>query len=290
MALVSIQASVGINSPNLLADVMQVQTLLNQVAPTDGGPVTPLVVDGKCGTKTLAAIQRFQQTIMNFPDGRIEPNKKTWQKLVGVTGMDKDPYSNNEYWTWKERRMDIIYWAKHELGKVSDRVPLPDPKVPGHFFRRGGDVLKVYFEQAVMGWHPAFWQGKGNYNGRIITAEEGVLGWNQRVPQPMPPGAGINWCGIFATWVWRQAGLYISWIPGIGINMDSIDGYPLPGDIIVEYGAANHHAIVTSTIGDDDKYETVNGNAEYQEIRVLHTHRKKIAKMYSVNSYSPLYG
>jgi Putative peptidoglycan binding domain len=66
----------GVNRPD---DVVTVQNLLNQVPVTSGGPKTLLDPDGKCGPKTIAAIQNFQLHHFGWEgaDGRVDPNGPT---------------------------------------------------------------------------------------------------------------------------------------------------------------------------------------------------------------------
>ena len=81
-------ASVGEGGRNLSGDVSAVQTRLNRVGPGDGGPIEPLAVDGICGPLTKGAIKRFQQRYYQelLGDGRIDPDKNTWNKLVTLSG------------------------------------------------------------------------------------------------------------------------------------------------------------------------------------------------------------
>ncbi|MCP5115142.1 MAG: hypothetical protein GY953_30285 [bacterium] len=60
-----------------------IQDALNQVPASDGGPDPPLVVDGLCWGKTIAAIRSFQKTACGFrwPDGKIDPGRRTHGKL-----------------------------------------------------------------------------------------------------------------------------------------------------------------------------------------------------------------
>src|SRR6266567_1242785 len=67
-----ISATVGRGGKNKPEDVQAVQAQLNRRAGAG------LVVDGKCGPKTIAAISAFQKTLgMRSPDGLIEPGKTT---------------------------------------------------------------------------------------------------------------------------------------------------------------------------------------------------------------------
>jgi hypothetical protein len=79
-----ISASVGrLGGVNRQDDVVTVQALLNQVTPADGGPTVLLVLDGKCGPKTIKAIQIFQLKHFGWPgaDGRVDPDGPTLARL-----------------------------------------------------------------------------------------------------------------------------------------------------------------------------------------------------------------
>jgi peptidoglycan hydrolase-like protein with peptidoglycan-binding domain len=85
----SITGSVGLGGSNLPQNVMIVQYLLNCIPANSGGPTTELAIDGIVGPKTIAAIQRFQRTLLNFADGRVDPGGKTLKAL-----QPYDPYPN----------------------------------------------------------------------------------------------------------------------------------------------------------------------------------------------------
>src|SRR4051812_28605948 len=82
--------SVGPGGVNVPADVILVQSLLNLVPVTFGGPSTQLKVDGIAGTLTIAAIRRFQSAAIGFNDGRVDPGGQTLSRLKSsgpVTGQ-----------------------------------------------------------------------------------------------------------------------------------------------------------------------------------------------------------
>ncbi len=83
----TIKKSVGEDGDNEENDVKIVQTLLNRNGAS-------LKVDGDCGKKTIAAIEKFQSEVagMKKPDGLISPGKKTWKALVANAA----PAENNE--------------------------------------------------------------------------------------------------------------------------------------------------------------------------------------------------
>jgi len=83
-------ASVGRNGTNHSADVVLVQKLLN--AQKIPGEITPLKEDGVIGNKTILRIEHFQKDILNMthPDGHIDPDGKTFKKLVsGAVRLDE---------------------------------------------------------------------------------------------------------------------------------------------------------------------------------------------------------
>ena len=84
----TIGASVGIKGVNVPTDVVTVQTLLNKIDRTQGGPAVKLVPDGICGTKTNTAIQQFQLKHFGWKgaDGRVDPGGATLQKLNELSG------------------------------------------------------------------------------------------------------------------------------------------------------------------------------------------------------------
>ena len=75
----AISASVGKNAVNKSEDVLVIQNLLNKKGAT-------LKVDGDCGPKTIAAIEKFQKDVLKFsvPDGKVDVGGKTWERLMGA--------------------------------------------------------------------------------------------------------------------------------------------------------------------------------------------------------------
>ena len=46
--------------------------------------VDPGPIDGDIGRKTIAAIREFQGSFMRRPDGRVDPNGRTFRELLGL--------------------------------------------------------------------------------------------------------------------------------------------------------------------------------------------------------------
>jgi peptidoglycan hydrolase-like protein with peptidoglycan-binding domain len=90
----NLNRSVGANAPNEAEDVETVQTQLNRIKPSSGGPITQLLIDGKCGPLTKSAILKFQQRHYTelLGDGKIEPGKATWRKLLDLSENSPDAY------------------------------------------------------------------------------------------------------------------------------------------------------------------------------------------------------
>jgi hypothetical protein len=84
----TILASVGLRGANRRDDVLTIQNLLNRIDPAKGGPTVKLDPDGRAGTKTNGAIQRFQLEHFGFKgaDGRVDPGGRTLAKLNELTG------------------------------------------------------------------------------------------------------------------------------------------------------------------------------------------------------------
>ena len=80
---IAIEKSVGQGGANKPDDVFNIQYGLDQVPPIDGGPATPLKIDGVCGPTTIGAIRDFQKKHFGLAgsNGRIDPGTETLAKL-----------------------------------------------------------------------------------------------------------------------------------------------------------------------------------------------------------------
>lgn len=166
-------------------------------------------------------------------------------------------------------------------GKVSDL------KTDSSGNRAGWQSLKSYFDDVVQGWNEQKWSMRGKImvagGWRDISYLQGVQVPTYRVPQPSKP-SGVSWCGIFATWVLKKAGITdATWVVGKGIVSGRVrlvmggSGFDV-GDVVVLKGGEIHHAIVSEMptyYCDDDSLQTINGNSGAQSIEV---HRKWLAK------------
>ncbi|RYY74816.1 MAG: hypothetical protein EOO52_10840 [Gammaproteobacteria bacterium] len=92
MMEVKIVASVGENAKNKNGDVQAIQKALNHLMLYNIlVPLAPLAEDGIAGRNTKLAIRQFQRVAVGMaaPDGRVDPNGKTIQKLNAVISTAK---------------------------------------------------------------------------------------------------------------------------------------------------------------------------------------------------------
>jgi hypothetical protein len=73
-----LSGSVGQGGKNDRDDVELVQQLL-----ADNG-IDPGAIDGISGPKTIAAIRKFQSGFLRSPDGRVDPDGRTFRELLGL--------------------------------------------------------------------------------------------------------------------------------------------------------------------------------------------------------------
>ena len=294
----SISASVGAGGVNRSDDTHTVQQLLNNVPVPRGGPSPKLDTDGKCGPITIGAIRRFQQLNTGFVDGRVDPGGQTIAKLntYGWTGgggspgggASTNPGTSNHGNTnpgnmpplpplgqvsgVRKQIIDLAQqWATPHPGKVSDLRTIPEPG-SGRQIREGWQSLKDFFDVAVAGWQPTYWNNKAYIDGVKVPGK--------RIPQPGRDG--VSWCGIFATYVLIQAGLPVKWVLGKGIAPLPLlaDQNFQPGDVLVMKGGTVNHCIAIAD--DGSSMSTVNGNSDNQSILIKPQTKSQVAYYYKV--------
>lgn len=96
---VNITTKVGKGQPNSkIGDNTAVQNLLNKfIQPGCLNGLSPLIPDGQVGSKTIAAIEKFQRDILGFknPDSYVSPGGQTLAALNGPLKWSKPPIPDN---------------------------------------------------------------------------------------------------------------------------------------------------------------------------------------------------
>lgn len=155
------------------------------------------------------------------------------------------------------------------------------------YYRHGGTHLKDIMTDAVLEYNQGTWADPTKRLYKLppkniefhITNLEGVLLKDMRIPQPGTGGSGVQWCGIFATWVLRRAfqkvkgGESVHWTTAGGKIQGKVEyvagnkGIQV-GDVCCESGALNHHSIPIEINEKSRTMTTVNGNSTMQSILV----------------------
>src|SRR5581483_11819503 len=140
-------------------------------------------------------------------------------------------------------RQRVVAVALGEVGRVDDRGGQ-------NGFKKGWARLKQYFDEAT-DWGPdSFAKGASVKNGIQLAGQN-------------PPGG--EWCGIFATWCVKQAGVSAQWVWGRGPSLVAhYDKQNVqPGDIGV-IAHNQHHFIIVKR--DGNSIWTVSGNSYWHSI------------------------
>lgn len=148
----SISGSVGIRGNNRPEDVKKVQTLLNR-----NGVSPALREDGIAGNKTNNAIKWFQERIvkMRIPDGRVDPNGKTWRALQKQEGKRPEkkapsPTSSNPS-EKQEFRADRKKFVDPRVKETKVTTQIID-KIYPHFQGTNVKVISGYLSDSDLFW------------------------------------------------------------------------------------------------------------------------------------------
>lgn len=119
--MAAIEKAVGDGGANVKADVIVVQSLLNDVIDLLG--LTPLGTDGLCGKGTITAIKAFQFRFTGLvtPDGRIDPGGRTFQKLVSAAAAARQQPAPPP-----PTRLSGAAWWKANQARYSNSANLSD--------------------------------------------------------------------------------------------------------------------------------------------------------------------
>lgn len=131
---------------------------------------------------------------------------------------------------------------------------------------------------------------KPDKRASVVKAAMGEVGSNdaQKYWDVVLPGLGtiasnISWCGGFALWAVKQAGLAPDWTWEIGkgfLYKLPITYSPQPGDIAY-YAKYQHHAVVRS-INPDGTVSLINGNGTDGKVSLSTTAPSNVSAFYSI--------
>ncbi len=253
--------------------VSTLQQALNAALPS----YTPLSTDGQFGGLTSGRVKTFQSGQKLMADGVVGPN--TWNALIAalggavaaVTGTAPANTGTEQVAStsvFDALRPQIISIAQQHKGRV-DFTRFNGGKP------HGLDFLIEMFEYAAGVRFP-----ESAFKSPIGS------GWEWR---PYGGGAGsrrIDWCGVFAIYCYRKAGVPIRWAggrPDGPLRLRPIStGVPSamrPGDIGVT-GANNHHFIVeTKTSTASPALTTIDGNTNWGHIKQV-SRQASVARYY----------
>jgi peptidoglycan hydrolase-like protein with peptidoglycan-binding domain len=142
-----IEASVGHEATNRDDDVRTVQQLLNR---QDLAPLAKLKEDGRSGPATVEAIRHFQSRCvgMSSPDGRVDPDGRTFRRLAGGSGERGTGQSP------ETRRADRIARAERVDPRVKENgltTAIIDRLVP-HLAGCRARIISGYLSDADLFW------------------------------------------------------------------------------------------------------------------------------------------
>ena len=241
--------------------VVELQSRLNTIAPL---LVPELAEDGIFGQKTFARVKQVQKLGSLEPDGIVGP--LTWALIANViAGVVKllgaaDPANPFPVENPLRRAIATTAWQEwmNHGALVHARWPGATDPTNGRRFRQGYQRLLMYFRTAAPSPKEPGTTYYGDDNVTYLPAHFGQKDSSDSIPK---------WCGIFALWAVKAAGLLVGdWVDGKGIGgVARFVGTTTPrkGDVAYK-NAENHHAVVYQ-IRTDEKgrklITTIEGNS-----------------------------
>ena len=175
--------------------------------------------------------------------------------------------------------------AESHLLKVSDY-----PGDGATAKRKGGDFLKQILNDACA--VPPSWTAE---NLRALETKGMWLNVSGRGGTTDSTKA-IHWCGIFATYVLRRAGMPVKWQSGVGIEpsgaeskmvrkyrrwIEKFDDDAFEVGDVAAIPRANHHFVIVD-VSHATQLGTVAGNGNYQRIERQTHERKDVNCLYKI--------
>lgn len=242
--------------------VKQLQDGLNQLV----SRLPRLVPDGQFGPKTRSRVQELQSSNQLSADGVVGP--MTWELLARllqqVAQGGLPTVANMSSSTFDTLRPLVLVLAQQHMGKVDfGQMINGRPK--------GIDFIKEVFEFAAS---TRLTDANFRTNGTGAWAPTPWVGQHHHVK---------SWCGIFAVYCYRKAGIPVRWDLGVGGPVGPIrlrtfrhDFAALlkPGDIGC-VGTNTHHFLIETIHGSGPlpRLTTIDGNTEQGRIQRRDKHR-----------------
>lgn len=241
-------------------EVRKLQEGLN-LLPTQ---LAKLVVDGQFGPKTQGRVKEFQGKNQLVADGIVGP--LTWEKLLplfaqasqgGVPVMPGMTAS-----VFDALRPLVMLIAQQHMGKVDF-----SQMVGGR--PRGIDFIKEIFQFAA------------NVTLTDANFKTPTGAWTA-TPWVTAPTQYKSWCGVFAIYCYRKAGIPVSWDLGKGrpVGPIAIRTYSpdfaasiRPADLGSVATQSHHFLIETVGKGALPPMETIDGNTDFGRIQRRNTHK-----------------
>jgi hypothetical protein len=158
----------------------------------------------------------------------------------------------------------------------------PAPRGVDHLLDMYQTAAPRMFPSAPAPWSPAVKNAVRSVLAQGMWIKAKATSLNPSELGTYQPAEAIHWCGIFATWVLRRAGLQVEWrsrqlsgSPAVirAINLraltPSADAQErstiMTGDVCA-MGANNHHFVVIDGVPGKTRLLTIEGNVRNQEV------------------------
>ncbi|MBL8176041.1 MAG: hypothetical protein JNK48_15290 [Bryobacterales bacterium] len=300
----SIAFPVGKGGTNLPEDVALIAQMLNRVPTYKGGPSVYPGAQGSMTGDVINAIIHFQQAQSIFPvNGLITKESPT---LFRLNQLANDAAAGDRHVQGMRQKVCDFALSYSRMNPVSDLIcttgieftryfatqgkkNIPTPEAlelqkidKGNLpFRKGGEFLKKLYDDILLipiDWSdqkPYKFHSKFTFKTHEITMLEGVFKRHMRVPLRNAANGGVHWCGMFACWIWKQAGIDIKWQVS---REPLVSGKPLKprtdkenmrhGDIAMIPEESHHYLIVSDPPSTKPMtaLHTVDGNDMWQQI------------------------
>lgn len=244
--------------------VKQLQEGLNKLPSS----LPKLVPDSQFGSKTKGRVQEFQSSKSLVPDGVVGP--LTWEQFITAVaqglgaGAPVQPGMNASMFDLL--RPVVMTIANSHMGKVDFSV-----MVNGR--PKGIDFIIDVFKFSA------------NLTLTDINFREGGLpgGTWSAVPWYGIPSQKKSWCGIFAIYCYRKAGIPVSWDAAKGkivgpLKIATFNGNFVAGMKMGTIGSVatqSHHFLIETINGPGNQpgLTTIDGNTDYGRIKRREDHR-----------------